>query len=77
VKRAYDFQSGRNREDWRVIHADGTEELRWFQVRLYTLPELAAMLERAGLVLEQVFGGMRGEAYGFDSPRLIVLSRKP
>ena len=77
MKRAYGFQSGRNREDWQVIHPEGTEELGWFQVRLDTLPELAAMLERVSLVLKQVFGGMLGESYGFDSPRLVVLSRKP
>jgi SAM-dependent methyltransferase len=76
MQRSYDARSGRNREDWRVIHPDGTEEHRWFQVRLYTLPELAALLERAGYTIERVFGGTQREEYSLNSRRLIVLSRK-
>jgi SAM-dependent methyltransferase len=77
VQRAYDARAGRNREDWRIIRPDGTEEHRWFQVRQYTLPELGVLLERAGLAVERVFGGMHGEDYDLDSRRLIILSRKP
>jgi len=52
------------------------EEHRWFKVRMYLLPELAAMLEGAGLAVERVFGGSQGEPYGLDSRRLIVLARR-
>jgi SAM-dependent methyltransferase len=76
VQRAYNARSGRNREDWRIIRPDGTEEHRWFQVRLYTLPELAALLERVDLAIERVFGGLQEEEYGLASRRLIVLSRR-
>jgi SAM-dependent methyltransferase len=76
MQRAYDARSGRNREDWRIIRPDGTEQHRWLQVRLYTLPELATALDRVGFAIERVFGGTQGEEYGLDSGRLIVLSRK-
>jgi SAM-dependent methyltransferase len=76
VERTFDFQNGRIGEVWRIIRPDGGEERRAFRVRQYTLPELCTMLAMAGLAVEAVFGGPRGEPYGFDSPRLIALSRK-
>jgi SAM-dependent methyltransferase len=45
--------------------------------RLYALTELKALLERAGLEYRGCRGGFDGSAYALDSPRLIVLARRP
>ena len=47
-----------------------------YSIRLYTLPELRAMLNRQGLELMQVWGDYEGDPYSVDSKRLITLSRK-
>ena len=45
-------------------------------VHLYFYPELAKMLNRAGLVPVQVFGDYDGSQYGWDSSRMIILAEK-
>ena len=44
--------------------------------RLYFYPELARMLNHAGLVPVQVFGDYEGSEYGWDSGRMIILAEK-
>jgi len=46
-------------------------------LRVYTLTETKALLERAGLVLRKVWGGYEGQPYGMESPRMIVLAERP
>jgi hypothetical protein len=46
-------------------------------VRAYTCEELTDMFERAGLVVDSVWGDFDGAPAGPDSPRLILLARKP
>jgi ubiquinone/menaquinone biosynthesis C-methylase UbiE len=46
-------------------------------VRAYTAEELTAMLRGAGLAVEATWGDFEGGPAGGDSPRLIVLARKP
>ena len=43
-------------------------------MRLYTLIELTKMLTAAGLTLERVYGGFRGEEYGLNTRRMIVVA---
>ncbi len=45
-------------------------------LRVYALTELQALMERAGLERLSVWGGYEGEAYGLDSPRMVVLARR-
>ena len=63
---AFDFETGR-------LAAAGS----WPSLRVYTLTELKALLERAGLEFRQVVGGYEGEPYGADSPRMVVLAQRP
>lgn len=44
-------------------------------VWLYSFSGLVALLQKAGFRVEEVFGSYKGAAYGFDSKRLIVISR--
>ena len=46
-------------------------------VRLYTFEEMQAMLARAGLMLEQTFGEFDGRPFDRNSPRLILIGRRP
>lgn len=45
-------------------------------VRHYTAPELAGMLERAGLTPVQYYGDFDGQEFGLYSKRLIIIARK-
>ena len=45
-------------------------------MRLYSLTELTKMLRVAGLNLEHVYGGFRGEGYGVNTRRMIIVAGK-
>jgi len=59
-----------------VRRAGSTETFRE-SVRAYSAAELVALLDGAGLSVESVWGGFDETPAGPDSPRLIVLARKP
>lgn len=60
----------------RIVHPGGKTEDRRFAVRLYTLPQLAAMLDAVGLRVERARGDLSGSPYGMDSQRMVVLGTK-
>jgi SAM-dependent methyltransferase len=72
-----DLEAGRSQAHWIFVTGDGRREQRSFSMRLYTLPELRALMERAGLRYERAFGDFEGGAYGLDSQRMIVVARRP
>lgn len=74
--RRYDPHTGRNEVRHLVIRADGRRQQLGHSVRLYTFPELSALLERAGLVPHRVWGDFDGSEYGMDTPRMVVRARK-
>ncbi|MEX1245111.1 MAG: class I SAM-dependent methyltransferase [Thermoanaerobaculia bacterium] len=59
------------------VRRHGSSEVFRESVRAYTADELVGLLEGAGLSIEEVWGGFDGAPVGPDSPRLIVLARKP
>ena len=59
-----------------MVAADGTRRSFQTMVRMYTLPELVSMLERAGLRFLRVWGDFDGGELGLDSRRLILLAEK-
>lgn len=73
----YDVLSGRNRAVWTFVRPDGSRSELRHTVRLYTAPELAAMLERAGLQVADTWGGWAGEPLDREARRLIVKARRP
>ena len=76
-RRQLDLQTSTNQLTYTEILPDGTRhELSDLHMRLYTLTELTKMLEAAGLNLEAVYGGFRGEAYGVDTRRMIIVATK-
>jgi hypothetical protein len=54
----------------------GRTESLTHSVRYYTAPELAGMLQRAGLAPLAFYGDFDGRAFDLDSQRLIVVARK-
>ena len=75
--RELDLLTSRNHVTFTAISPDGTQrEIGGHHIRLYTLREVAGMLEAAGLALEAVYGGFDGEPYGIETRRMIVVARK-
>ena len=76
--RQLDLQASTNHLSYTEIHPDGTRrEMSDLHMRLYTLTELTKMLTTAGLTLQAVYGGFRGEEYGVNTRRMIVIVSKP
>lgn len=74
---SFDFEKGRLDNRRTIVGADGKRVPSFVSVRLYTLTELLAQAERAGLAYRGSWGGFDGAAYGMDSPRLVVLLERP
>jgi SAM-dependent methyltransferase len=73
----WDHLAGRNTVTITVIEPDGARREFRHSVRMYTLAELARMLDAAGLPVESYYGGLDGSEFTFDSRRLVVIARKP
>ena len=77
-RRQLDLQNSINHLSYTEILPDGSRnEMSDLHMRLYSLTELTKMLTVAGLNLEHVYGGFRGEDYGVDTRRMIVVANKP
>lgn len=75
--RDLDLLTSRNHVSFSVVGPDGTRrESIGHKVRLYTLTEMARMLDRAGLALERTYGGFDGEPYAVTTRRMIIVARK-
>ena len=73
-ERTLDLRTSRDRVRYTLLHPDGRRGTRHHSVRLYTLTELAAMLDRAGLELRAVCGDLDGGPLELDSGFLVTLS---
>ncbi|MBI3409728.1 MAG: class I SAM-dependent methyltransferase [Planctomycetes bacterium] len=76
IQRAYDARQGRLRVEY-ALSRDGNEERRTASYRIYTCAEVCRMLERAGFVIDRLYGGAR-ESFQIGSDRLrVVAARQP
>lgn len=76
--RELDLLASRNHVTFMAIDPDGTRrDLGGHHIRLYTLREVAGMLEAAGLKFEAVYGGFEGQDYGIKTRRMIVVASRP
>jgi SAM-dependent methyltransferase len=76
--RELDLLTSRNHVTFTAISPDGKQrEIVGHHIRLYTLREVAGMLEAAGLRFGAVYGGFDGEGYGIGTRRTIVVARRP
>lgn len=76
-ERGYEVQSGRNWARWVFVRPDGERSELRHSIRLYTYPELAALLRAEGLEPEADWGGYDGSELTRESFRLVLLARKP
>jgi ubiquinone/menaquinone biosynthesis C-methylase UbiE len=74
--RRYDAHTGRISVDWIYVERDGKRRKAFHSVRLYTYPELAAMLSKAGLRAVRLWGNWDGSELSMHSTRMIVLAEK-
>jgi len=73
-QREFDFWTNRNRS--RTLYwEEGKEEEDTLEHRIYSAAELAGVLEQAGFKPLSLYGGFDGREFGFDSRRLIMVSR--
>ena len=76
IRRAWDPEACRVEKEIEVKRGGSVENFRE-SVRAYTAQELTEMLRGAGLAVDSLWGDFDGSSHTSDSPRLIVLARKP
>jgi len=72
----FDPRSSRFKTTFTWVEEGRTHSLS-HSVRSYTAPELVAILQAAGLVVTDIYGGFDGSELSLDSERLIVVAQKP
>jgi SAM-dependent methyltransferase len=73
----FDSLTGRLAVHYIYVYAEGRQHTYDASFRLYTPPELRALLLAAGIEIEAVYGSLAGESFGMDAPRLVIFGRKP
>jgi ubiquinone/menaquinone biosynthesis C-methylase UbiE len=76
TERSFDLIRGRNQEKRIRIYKDGKRQVSSMAIRMYTLPELISMCEKAGFRFISVFGNYNGEDLTLDSKRCILITKK-
>jgi SAM-dependent methyltransferase len=72
-----DLARGLLHKRWTFIAPDGRRVERPSTIKLYSPDRLAALVESAGFAVEGVLGGVDGRPIALDSPRCIVVARRP
>jgi ubiquinone/menaquinone biosynthesis C-methylase UbiE len=73
----WDMHRSRLRLERAIVEPDGARRRKRFDLRIYTHPEIAAMLGRSGFEWERTFGGLDVSDLGPDSRRMLMLARRP
>ena len=79
VLKEWQFDALAGRLNWKntVIFPDGKRESWEHSVRAYTVAEVKALVEEAGLQFEAVYGSLASQEYRLDSPSAIIIATKP
>jgi len=75
-ERSFDHQESRVYGSWTLVEADGTRRVYPNSIRAYTFAELRLLLTLVGLDVVQVYGGYDRQPLSWESPRMVILSRK-
>lgn len=75
-ERSWDAVRGRVETRW-TFHSGGRAEGFDVSIRIYTLPEVDAMLAAAGLKRLAVWGDWDGSPFAMESRRMLVLAQRP
>ena len=76
IERWYDNETRRVNKRIRLVATDGRGRTFLESVRAYSVDEVSAGLERAGLTVRDRFGSFLGEPFERDSERLILLAER-
>jgi SAM-dependent methyltransferase len=74
-ERRFDPVMGRGHTKIVLVH-EGRKKEHNLSIRWYSIPELARLLEDAGMHICSLYGGLDGSAYGLDAMRLVVVAKK-
>lgn len=74
-KREYDFLEGIIRNT-HIVRKGRLKRVFNTQTRNYTLAELRNLLEEEGLKVARTFGSYRGDPFGFNFKRMLVVAKK-
>jgi hypothetical protein len=72
---SFDVWTGRLLND-RIVFRDGVRTEKPFSIRIYSLTEMRALLEQAGLTLINAYGEWDGQDLEMDSPAMVVIAGK-
>ena len=72
----WDVLHSRHRVDRIIVESDGTRRYKHFVLRAYTHPEIASMLQAAGLEWERTYGDTEMAEFGPESRRMLVVARR-
>jgi len=61
---------------WVKLHPDGRRKEYTSSLRLFTLRELCDLCSQAGLKVLGYYGDLKGEPWGFDKNRLVVVAER-
>jgi SAM-dependent methyltransferase len=73
----FDYLNGRLNWTNHAFFPDGRHESWYHSIRAYTVVEVKALFEQAGLRLDAVYGGLSGTPYSIESQAAIFLATKP
>jgi len=74
----FDYQTSRLRVKRRVASHSGQQNDRHYSIRLYSLHEMTAMLERNGFRVDEISGRQAtlGIFFGVHSPKMIIRAER-
>jgi SAM-dependent methyltransferase len=74
----FDYQTSRLRVKRRVASHTGQQNDRLYSIRLYSLHEITALLERNGFRVDEISGrqGTQGIFFGVHSPKMIIRAER-
>ena len=76
-EREFDLLTSRANVVVTMLMPDGQRREYRHSARVYSLTDLARLLTQAGQQVQAYYGGLDGRALNMDSPRLVVVARKP
>lgn len=74
----WEFDHLRGRLNWTntAFFPDGRRESWWHSIRAYSVVEMRALFERAGLRVDGVYGGMDGRSYSIEAEAAVFLATR-
>ncbi|HUT55227.1 MAG TPA: methyltransferase domain-containing protein [bacterium] len=72
----FDPRTSRLKTRWRFIKGGSVEDMGGFDLRTYSLHELIAMIESAGMAVTGTYGGLGREPFKLDSNRIVIVAAK-